>query len=1373
MSHARAPKGAGKVMELGDKSMKLWLGWPCFALVISVALAGCGSNNSSTASLTISPTSATVLLGTSLQFIPSETGSSNAITWSVNGIANGNATVGTISSTGLYTAPAIRPVSASAVAVPIIFAAANASIPNSGSVGSVIELQSGFAFTNFAPGNTINISGNSVAGWNGSFIIVAAAQLQNGNFGVQIFTPAGPPANGVGGTATATPNITITAQVQSTNAVASATISLDSGIRIAFNQPTCTIGTNENFDFTKFVTVSGTSNTAVTWTGTNNSNSGQFTAPATAGTVTITATSAADPTESASITVTIVTAADPTLTSVNPPTGALGAAFQEVYLSGSNFICTTAVFVNGTPLPTRFLSSLSSSTFLVTLPDSALSTLPASGSTTTLTFTVERQGGSLQACSTPCQVVLSAVRPAVVALTPDSIPQNPTSPPQVTIDGGYFGTSASPVVSLHFGANSIPVFSVGNQDRQLTFAIPASDLNSGPGSGPGLYPISVANNVTCPTVTSGCGSGSPNGGVAAVNLAVQPTATPSPIGSAMTVGTTPTSVAINTATGTAVVSNQGSNDITILSLGTPASPSLNVTTPSLCTGSLGSSSGPGCVASGPTSVAVDNLRNLALVANSASASLAVVSLSAPPHVTAQLSFPSADSSGNAISLHPQAVGINPVSGRALVAFTTNISGPGGSNAGAVLDMNQLQTIAGSVTLPPAVLNVVNITNGVNPHIAVSPRLNWALATPGGSGSLSIVDLGRRTTNTITSLSRASNVVTVNTSVAPSLQVGQPVLVTGVADASFDGIFSVTAVSNTGFQYVQIGANGPSSGGTAAYAMPVATLATNLNVRGVSINDETQKALLADPTSGVPAFVFNILDQTSPLVNGVPQFNNVATAMNPLTNVGLMVNNVANEALVVNPVTPTVLSSFPTSISPVDVAIDPAANTALIITQGTGTQPPAASLFSLGPPLRSGESQIVQSSFSPGGVSQSSSRITINSTLGAAATPVDQNVTLIGNFTSGSLPRLDGNTSAFTGTPTITNGGRQMTATISGAFLAGNGPRQYVLDVLDTSSQVSNAAPLQVIQAVSLATSDCANPAPQGVAIDATHNVAVVTEPGCNPSGAGDVSLVSLSNSTGFSVGTGFGSPFELAVGTNPQGVAVYPQAGLAVAANSGSNNVSIVDIVNHGVPTTFTTDPLPGGVAVNLGTGNAIVTANGASLVDVFPVSTTSQTPTTIGVQQGPTGVAVDPKSTTAVVANSSSNTVSIVNLSSSTTTNPGNGIVFPQGVAFDPILGNFLITSSASNQLFVLNPTTFSATPIRVGIDPSSLAYNFESGTVVTANNLSQTMTVVDFIDQTVRGVLSLKSSTQFAIDIHPQTNLAVVADTVDNQLLLVPLPH
>jgi DNA-binding beta-propeller fold protein YncE len=471
---------------------------------------------------------------------------------------------------------------------------------------------------------------------------------------------------------------------------------------------------------------------------------------------------------------------------------------------------------------------------------------------------------------------------------------------------------------------------------------------------------------------------------------------------------------------------------------------------------------------------------------------------------------------------------------------------------------------------------------------------------------------------------------------------------------------------------------------------------------------------------------------------------------------VIVNGAGNQGLVVNPVIPAVISTFTTGNFPIDVAIDPAANTALIVNQNDNQ----VSLYSLGGSLRSGAPQIIQSSFSPAGPSQNSSHVTVNSTLGSAATPVNQNVTLVGNFPSGSVPRLDGDPSPFSGI-LITNN-RVMTATLSGSVLATNGPRVYTLDVASTSTGVSNAAPLQVIQAVSLVTSGCSNPAPQGVAIDFVRNAAVVTEPGCN-----EVSMVNLAN------GTGFGASPELAVGTNPQGLAVYPQAGLAVAANSGSNSVSIVDIANDGVPTTFTTDPVPAGVAIDPGTGKAVVTASGASVVDVFPVSTTAQTPSTIGVQQGPTGLAIDPKSHHAVVANSTSNTATLVDLSANAALHTTNPITFPEGVAFDPISGNFLITSGATNQVVILNPTTLSTASIRVGIDPSSIAYNFASGTLVTANSLSGTMTVVDFIDQTVRGVFSLPSSSQFAVDIHPQTNLAVVADPVDNQLLLVPLPH
>jgi trimeric autotransporter adhesin len=67
----------------------------------------------STVSVSVVPASATVALGLTQQFLATVTGASNTnVTWQVNGVTGGNATVGTISTAGLYQAPATAPASA-------------------------------------------------------------------------------------------------------------------------------------------------------------------------------------------------------------------------------------------------------------------------------------------------------------------------------------------------------------------------------------------------------------------------------------------------------------------------------------------------------------------------------------------------------------------------------------------------------------------------------------------------------------------------------------------------------------------------------------------------------------------------------------------------------------------------------------------------------------------------------------------------------------------------------------------------------------------------------------------------------------------------------------------------------------------------------------------------------------------------------------------------------------------------------------------------------------------------------------------------------------------------------------------------------------
>ena len=81
-----------------------------------MAFSGCGGGGSSTVpppqsvTVTLTPSSSSMLLGNTQQFTATVKGTSNtAVSWTVNGMAGGNSIVGTISTTGLYSAPQALP----------------------------------------------------------------------------------------------------------------------------------------------------------------------------------------------------------------------------------------------------------------------------------------------------------------------------------------------------------------------------------------------------------------------------------------------------------------------------------------------------------------------------------------------------------------------------------------------------------------------------------------------------------------------------------------------------------------------------------------------------------------------------------------------------------------------------------------------------------------------------------------------------------------------------------------------------------------------------------------------------------------------------------------------------------------------------------------------------------------------------------------------------------------------------------------------------------------------------------------------------------------------------------------------------------------
>ncbi|HTV65789.1 MAG TPA: hypothetical protein VMD98_09300 [Bryocella sp.] len=160
----------------------------CIVMLLA-ACGGSGGGNNNMPTVTVSPATANVQEGGTQQFTATVTNTtSTAVNWSVNGVAGGNASAGTISSSGLYTAPDV--------------------VPSPASVTISAALQS-------AP----SISGNSI-------VTVTAVTFSNSSIkGNYIFTLSGIDGNGysfyAAGAITADGNGNITAGEEDLNDVSS------------------------------------------------------------------------------------------------------------------------------------------------------------------------------------------------------------------------------------------------------------------------------------------------------------------------------------------------------------------------------------------------------------------------------------------------------------------------------------------------------------------------------------------------------------------------------------------------------------------------------------------------------------------------------------------------------------------------------------------------------------------------------------------------------------------------------------------------------------------------------------------------------------------------------------------------------------------------------------------------------------------------------------------------------------------------------------------------------------------------------------------------------------------------------------------------
>jgi len=508
-----------------------------------------------------------------------------------------------------------------------------------------------------------------------------------------------------------------------------------------------------------------------------------------------------------------------------------------------------------------------------------------------------------------------------------------------------------------------------------------------------------------------------------------------------------------------------------------------------------------------------------------------------------------------------------------------------------------------------------------------------------------------------------------------------------------------------------------------------------------------------------------------------------------------------------------------------IAVDPATNQAFVVESGSTTAAGSGQIevINLGALKATQITEVVVPSPTPGpgaiggipGALVPQATLTCIPQPSAPPSTCDlAGVQIFGSgFVSGATQvRLDG-TSIPSGNVAVDPLGRVITATIPASpFLSA--PHHFALDVVVNGGAPSNATDFIVMQAVDM-TSVCSshNPQPSGVAIaDQLKNgpfspIAVVTNSNCN-----NISKIDI-NPT-ITVGgvmqpnPNFGHILNtIAVGKTPQGIAVSQRLGLAVVSNNGAATASIVNLLTNAesVPD-VTVGTNPSGVAINEATGAAIVAntfTNNLSLINLQLLTgsspATSLTATSINGVQEPIAVAIDPDRGTnnqglavatglQLVSGSVPNgalypvDIGLATPTLSTTISIGSVSSSPTGIVFDPAAptptqnpGVFYVNSSGTNQITSFNPDNGASSFVNVGINPTSLALNPQTGAILTANVGSHTVSVVDTLSNpfATRQTLGLPGSPQFGVAIDQFTNLAVVVDQANNRVLLFPMPN
>ena len=550
--------------------------------------------------VTVAPPTAMLVPGGMQMFAATVTGTMNlAVTWSVNGMAGGNATIGTIDAMGNYTAPASLLLTQS-------FTIAAASVVNPAATGSATVTVTVPVAVSVAP-----VVASVVAGQMQQFTATVTGTANTAVTWALSGAGCAGPACGtiaVSGlyTAPATPPVPATVTVTATSVadptkMGTGTVTVQPGVAVSVSPTTAALLTGAMQTFVATVTGSG-GNTAVTWSvnGVVGGNAtvgmidvaGNYTAPATVptpSTVTVTATSQADTTKSASATVTI---SAPVSVMVSPAGVSLGLGQMQQFTATVTGSPNTAVTWTLTQMAVACSPGCGTITTggLYTAP----AVLPANASVTVTATSQADMTKSASATVTISAMVTVSVSPGMVGLVTGSQQQftaTVTGSPDTSVtwtltQGGMACAPACGMITaagLYTAPAAVPanpnvtVTATSNADNTktasamvtvnppvaVTIAPTMATVPAGQTQQFSTTVTGTANTAVTFTLSGANCSGATCGTITAGGLYTAPLTPPSPNN---TVSVTATSVADNTKTATATVTVTPSVSVTITPL---------------------------------------------------------------------------------------------------------------------------------------------------------------------------------------------------------------------------------------------------------------------------------------------------------------------------------------------------------------------------------------------------------------------------------------------------------------------------------------------------------------------------------------------------------------------------------------------------------------------------------------------------------------------------------------------------------------------------------------------------------------------------------------------------------------------------------------